>query len=148
EGGLEGVLRVVQVAQHAPAHAEDQRAVAAEQEREGGLVVPGGEAPQQVGVVLRRPGRAGGQPPDEAKHGGCSRHRLGPSGNVLLLGAYCPAGGPRIHGFSAGRETSSPERAVRTRAGRRRGRGKRWVPGRGGGGGYFPRPGELFRTTA
>ena len=57
EGGLEGVLGVLLVPQHPPAHAADHRAVAVDEQFEGRLVAPGGEALQQgrvVGAVGRR----------------------------------------------------------------------------------------------
>src|SRR5258707_846203 len=43
EGGLEGVLGVLRVAQHAAAHAPDQRSVPLDQGGEGRLVTPTGE---------------------------------------------------------------------------------------------------------
>ena len=70
EGGLEGILRVLMVVQHAPADAHDQGAVAAHQRGEGGLVAGGAEAVQQVGVG-RRGGIAGRrQLADLLHHGG------------------------------------------------------------------------------
>ena len=50
ECGLEGVFGIVLVVQHAPADAEDQRAVAAHQRREGCFLAPCGETLQQFAV--------------------------------------------------------------------------------------------------
>src|SRR5262249_49457991 len=50
EGGLESVVGVVGVLQHPAAHAEDHRAVTAEQGREGRLVPRGDKAAQQLPV--------------------------------------------------------------------------------------------------
>ena len=62
EGGLEGVLRVVEVAQYAPADAQHHRRVPPHQRREGRLVTVTGEAIQQerVGQVVRGPAAADG----------------------------------------------------------------------------------------
>ncbi len=53
ERGLEGVLRVVRVGQHAPADPHDHRPVALDQDREGqlgGLAAVGGEPLQELAV--------------------------------------------------------------------------------------------------
>src|SRR5262249_25568077 len=50
ERGLEGVLRVVDVADDAPADVEHHRAVAAHQGREGRLIAPADEPAQQLPV--------------------------------------------------------------------------------------------------
>jgi hypothetical protein len=50
EGRLEGILGVVPVAKHAPADAQDQRAMPAHQSDECGLVTLIGKALQQLAV--------------------------------------------------------------------------------------------------
>jgi hypothetical protein len=50
ESRLEGVLGVVPVAKHAPADAQDQRALSPHQGREGGLVTLAGKALQKLAV--------------------------------------------------------------------------------------------------
>ena len=74
EGGLEGVLRVLVMAQHAPADPHDQRAVAPHQRGEGGLVAGGAKAVQQVGVG-RRSGVAGRRQLADLSHRGGQRGR-------------------------------------------------------------------------
>jgi hypothetical protein len=69
EGGLEGVVGRVGVAEDAAADAEDHRAVPSDQGGEGEGVAAGGEPPEQFGV-----GRvgAGGQPEESAGRWGRS----------------------------------------------------------------------------
>jgi hypothetical protein len=54
EGGLEGVVGVVAVAENAPANAKHHRPVAADQARKGGLVSAGQEALHKLAVVQHR----------------------------------------------------------------------------------------------
>jgi hypothetical protein len=64
EGGLERVLRVVDVAEHAPAHAQDRRSVPPDQGLEGGLVIAVQEGTEQLAVGLLIAFPLGGQVPD------------------------------------------------------------------------------------
>jgi hypothetical protein len=59
EGGLEGVVRVVRVVEHAPADAEDHRPVPLDQGREGQLrgLAAAGREPLQELAVSQLPGR-------------------------------------------------------------------------------------------
>jgi hypothetical protein len=60
EGGLEGVLGRVRLAQQAPAQAQHHRPVASHEGLEGPLVAPADEAIEQLRVARRaRPGGAG-----------------------------------------------------------------------------------------
>jgi hypothetical protein len=61
EGGLEGVLRVLLVPQHTPAHAQHHRPVAGDNRGEGRLVAPVGEVVQQLPVGPTSNAAAGGQ---------------------------------------------------------------------------------------
>jgi hypothetical protein len=53
EDGLEGVLGEVLVAQLAPAHAQDHRTVAPDEQFEGVLISVGNESPQQLRIGVR-----------------------------------------------------------------------------------------------
>jgi hypothetical protein len=71
QGGLEGVLGVVAVRQHPPTDAQDNRAVTAQQGLEGGLLLVGEEATQQLAVgqlavVMHEGGPA--DVPDQSVH--------------------------------------------------------------------------------
>src|SRR5262249_49717184 len=50
EGGLEGVLGLVGVAQQSPAHAQHQRAVPEDQGGKGGFLALGGETPEEGSI--------------------------------------------------------------------------------------------------
>src|SRR5262249_46224696 len=58
-GGLEGVLRVVGVAQHPPAHPQHHRAVAQQERLERGILAAGDEPLQELRVA-DRPSSASG----------------------------------------------------------------------------------------
>ncbi|SRR5258707_211420 len=51
KGGLKGVLRVLASAEHAPAYAEDHRAVASDEGLKGGLIAFGEVALEELGVL-------------------------------------------------------------------------------------------------
>src|SRR5262249_2067768 len=65
EGGLEGVLCILVVAQHSSTYSPDTPTVTPDQTCKSGLVTGGGEPLQEFGI-----GQFGkGQPPDMAKNG-------------------------------------------------------------------------------
>src|SRR5262249_21753486 len=86
EGGLEGVLRVVAVAQGAPADAPDHRAVPPHQRRERRLLAAAAETLQQlsVGGLIRRLGLRQALDLGEEGTGVRSAHR------GYLTGRDCP----------------------------------------------------------
>jgi hypothetical protein len=79
QGGLEGVVGVVRVAEQPPADAEDHRRVAADEGGEGVLVVPGEERLEELPVGACAAVEQGG-PVEVAQHAGelSGRHRMDP----------------------------------------------------------------------
>jgi hypothetical protein len=85
EGGLESVLGVLLVTQHAPAHPQHHPAVARHQRGERSLVAPGREVVQElaVGSLPGRPGAAQGLEVPQERAEPCGGH----GGKSLVSGS-------------------------------------------------------------
>ena len=89
EGGLEGVLGVVGVVQHAAADAQHHRPVPVQQGREGFLISAAGEPVQEVRVGPVSVGS--GDPPEEAEYrAGVAAHAVVPRVSSRHSDRYCP----------------------------------------------------------
>jgi hypothetical protein len=86
EGGLEGVLGVLGVTQHPPAHSQHHRPMPRHQLGEGRLVPPGDEASQQLGIAGPSTGALNG--PAQVPEGKLADHVAGSLGRHALDSAF------------------------------------------------------------